>query len=89
MLWWRKHGRQKELEQCYQYAKKMYAQLPNPVPAGQTVEEYFGKNYEEAAKDPFIYGYMQFGQFIAVYEDKKLPRFDVFVKQFLLQHKNK
>ncbi|TFF35546.1 hypothetical protein [Mucilaginibacter psychrotolerans] len=27
MLWWRKHGRQKELEQCYQYAKKMYAPI--------------------------------------------------------------
>ncbi len=89
MLWWRKQGRSKELEQCYQYAKKMYAQLPNPVPAGQSVEEYFVKNYEEAAKDPFVYGYMQFGQFISVYEDQSLPRFNAFVKRFLKQRTKK
>lgn len=89
ILWWRKQGRQKELAKCYEYAKKMFASLPNPVPAGQSVEEYFGKNYEEASKDPFVYGYMQFSQFISVYEDKKLPSFDVFVKQFILQQTKK
>ncbi|WP_113634809.1 hypothetical protein [Nubsella zeaxanthinifaciens] len=88
ILWWRKQGRHKELEQCYQYAKKMYAQLPNPVPAGQRIEEYFGKNYEAAAKDPFVYGYMQFGQFINVYEDRSLPNFDSFLQQFLKQQSN-
>lgn len=67
----------------------MFAQLPNPVPNGQTPEEYFGKNYEEASKDPFVYGYMQFSQFISVYEDKKLPAFDVFIKDFISRYDNK
>ncbi len=89
ILWWRKQGRQKELAQCYAYAKKMFASLSNPVSAGQSVEEYFGKNYEEASKDPFVYGYMQFSQFIKIYEDKSLPNFDVFVKQFIQQHSKK
>lgn len=89
ILWWRKQGRLKELEQCYQYAKKMYQQLPNPVPKGQTIEEYFEKNYEQASKDPFVYGYMQFGQFISVYEDKSLTKFNDFVKQFIVNYKNK
>lgn len=83
ILWWRKQGRNKELKRCYTYAKKMFAHLPNPVPVGQSVEEYFGKNYEEASKDPFVYGYMQFSQFISIYEDQSLPSFDVFVKQFI------
>lgn len=83
ILWWRKQGRQKELAKCYAYAKKMFASLPNPVPVGETIEEYFGKNYEEASKDPFVYGYMQFSQFIKIYEDQSLPKFDVFIKKII------
>jgi hypothetical protein len=52
------------------------------VPEGQTVEEYFTKNYEQAAKDPFVYGYMQFAQFIKVYEDKTLPDFDTYITNY-------
>lgn len=89
ILWWRKQGRQKELAQCYAYAKKMFARLPNPVPVDQSVSEYFGKNYEKASQDPFVYGYMQFSQFISIYEDKTLPGFDVFVKQTIQQHSKK
>lgn len=89
ILWWRKQGRQKELAQCYAYAKKMFARLPNPVPAGQSVSAYFGKNYEQASRDPFVYGYMQFSQFINIYEDRTLPGFDVFVKQTIQQHSKK
>lgn len=83
MLWSRKHGRQAELEQCYQLTRKMYAMLPNPAPAGQTVEQYFTENYAQATQDPSVYGYMQFGQFIKIYEDKSLPDFDTFIRQFI------
>ncbi|MFN8275419.1 MAG: hypothetical protein U0X58_11145 [Flavobacteriaceae bacterium] len=79
-LYWKKIGRQKELEQCYSLAKKMFSQLKNPVPEGSTIEAYFTKNYEAATQDPFVYAYMQFGQFIAVYEDQSLPGFDDFMK---------
>ncbi len=83
ILWWRKHKRDKELKLCYDYAKKMWSKLPNPVPANMTEEEYFTKNYEEATQNPYTYGYMQFKQFIQIYEDKSLPDFDVFVKKYL------
>lgn len=83
MLWWRKQGKDKELKACYELAKSMYAKLPNPVPEGQTVEEFFTKNYVQAASDPFVYGYMQFGQFIKVYEDKTLPDFDTYITNYL------
>ncbi len=81
ILWWKKHHREKELKECYEAAKKMWAKLPNPVPEGSTIEEYFSKNYEEASANPYVYGYMQFKPFIEIYEDKNLPDFDTFIKQ--------
>ena len=58
----------------------MFAKLPNPVPAGTTKEDYFTNNYEQATQDPFVYAYMQFGQFITIYEDQTLPSFDAFME---------
>jgi hypothetical protein len=83
ILWWRKHKRTEELKLCYEYAKKMWSKLPNPVPANMSEEEYFTKNYEQASQNPYIYGYMQFRQFMQIYEDKSLPDFDVFIKNYL------
>lgn len=80
MLYWRKIGKKKQLKQCYELAKKMFAKLPNPVPEGMSKEEYFTKNYEEATQNPFVYAYMQFGQFIEIYEDQSLPSFDEYMK---------
>lgn len=81
ILWWKKHHREKELKECYEAAKKMWAKLPNPVPEGSTIEDFFSKNYEQASANPYVYGYMQFKQFIEIYEDKNLPDFDTFIKQ--------
>ena len=83
MLWWKKQGRSAELKTCYEMAKKVWAKLPNPIPAGITMEEYFTNNYEQATKDPYVYGYMQFKQFIMVYEDKSLKDFDSFMISYL------
>lgn len=80
ILYWRKIGKKKQLKQCHELAKKMFAKLPNPVPDGMSKEEYFTKNYEEATQNPFVYAYMQFGQFIEIYEDQSLPSFDEYLK---------
>ncbi|MBA2746333.1 MAG: hypothetical protein H0U44_08925 [Flavisolibacter sp.] len=85
MLWWRKQGKHKELKKCYKLAKKIMMQLKNPVPSGQTAEQYFTENYGEAGKNPFVYGYMQFGQFIKIYEDKSLTNFDTKIKELSKQ----
>ena len=58
----------------------MFVKLLNPVPEGMTKEDYFTKNYEQATQNPFVYAYMQFGQFIEIYENKSLPSFDEFMK---------
>lgn len=83
ILWWRKHKRSQELKLCYEYAKKMWLKLPNPVPNNISEEDYFTRNYEAASQNPYTYGYMQFKQFIEIYEDKNLPEFDIFIKQYL------
>lgn len=83
ILWWRKHKRNEDLKLCYEYAKKIWSTLPNPVPENMNEEEYFTKNYQEATKNPYVYGYMQFKQFIQIYEDKSLPEFDIFIKKYL------
>lgn len=73
----------KELNLCYLYAKKMLSKLPNPVPQDMKEEDYFTKNYEAASRNPYIYGYMQLKQFIEIYEDKKLPEFDIYIQTYL------
>lgn len=83
MMYWKKIGKQKELKQCYVFAKKMFAKLPNPIPEGQTKEVFFTKNYIEATKNPFVYAYMQFGQFIEIYESKTVLSYDDFLKSKL------
>lgn len=83
IMWWKKQQKTAELQQCYEYAKKMFAKLPNPVTDGSSVEAFFTKNYEEASQNPYTYGYMQFKQFIEIYETKNLPDFDTFVSSYL------
>ena len=83
ILWWRKNGRERELKQCYDYAKKIIPKMQNPTPTGQSTEQYYSDNYREATENPYYYGYMQFTQFVKIYEDKNLPNFDTFIKNYL------
>lgn len=85
ILYWRKAGKTKELENCYRYAKKMLSTLKNPVPKNENYKTYITSNYNKLAADPYKYGYIQFSQFVEIYEDKALPDFDVFIKRELLK----
>lgn len=87
VLWWRKHHQEKQLQQCYELAKHMMTKLSNPVPAGQTMQQYYSENYEQASQNPYVYGYMQFGQMVQIYEDKSLPDFDTFIRNYLKEQK--
>ncbi|MDN3202964.1 hypothetical protein [Algoriphagus sediminis] len=82
MQWWRKHGEQDDLAQCYEFAKHIMSILPDPVPKGETVQEYFNKNYDKVSSDPYIYGFLQFGQFIQVHDDGSLPDYDTLLKNY-------
>ena len=83
ILWWRKQGNMRELKACYDYATKMLAKLPNPLPQNQTMDQYYTVNYEEAIQNPYNYGFLQFSQFVEIYEDKNLTDFDTFVRSYL------
>lgn len=83
ILYWRKVKRNKELRQCYRYAKKMVSQLTNPAPEGEDPIKYFNEHYETLGADPYKYGYYQFAQFVKIYEDQTLKDFDEFISEFL------
>ncbi|RYF38443.1 MAG: hypothetical protein EOO38_24760 [Cytophagaceae bacterium] len=44
------------------------------------VKKYFTEHYNEFGQDPYKYGFIQFSQFVKVYEDKSLPDFNTYVK---------
>lgn len=83
ILWWRKQGKENDLKKCYEYTKEILKKLPNPVPEGKTKEQYFSENYRAATQDPNVYGWMQFSQFVKIYEDQTLPDFDTFVSDYI------
>lgn len=82
IAYWRSAGQKKELKKCYAYAKKMLTHLKNPVPTGENHKDYLTEHYDEISADPYKYGYIQFSQFIAIYENKKLPGFKTLMKNY-------
>ncbi|MBX2931629.1 MAG: hypothetical protein KF781_06780 [Chitinophagaceae bacterium] len=54
--------------------------MKNPVPANENYKEYITKHYNELASDPYKYGYIQFSQFVEIYENNKLSGFGTFIK---------
>ena len=85
ILYWRKVNRKGELAECYELAKKMVRELPNPVPPGEDPIKYFNEHYEELGADPYKYGFFQFYQIVKIYDDKTLPSFDTFIRQYLYE----
>ena len=82
IVYWRKVGKKNKLQQCYTYAKKMLTHLKNPVPEGEDTKRYMTKHYEEFTSDPYKYGYIQFSQFVEIYEDKNLNDFETLMKNY-------
>lgn len=85
ILWWRGIGKQKELEDCYHFIKKVLDKMPNPVPENVPIDRYFTENYNKVADDPMIYGFMQFKQFIEIYENSNQENFDSFLQHYLFK----
>lgn len=83
ILYWKEHGEAENLEKCYWCAKKMLSILKSPVPEGEDYKNYFTLNYSKLASDPYKYGYIQFSQFVEIYENKMLPDFRTYVNNFM------
>ena len=82
ILYWRANGESENLKRCYNYAQKMLKTLKNPVPENEDYKKYITKNYGKLASDPYKYGYIQFSQFVEIYENSKLPDFDTYIKNY-------
>ena len=82
ILYWKAAGEKRNLKKCYAYSKKMLKTLENPVPANEDYAKYITEHYSELASDPYKYGYIQFTQFVEIYEDKSLSNFDAFIKNY-------
>jgi hypothetical protein len=54
--------------------KNVLAHAPNPVPAGEDVEPYFNKHYEQLGPSP-AYPWFQSRMNVAAYEEKPSPSF--------------
>jgi len=81
ILYW-KEREIENLNKCYNYAKKMLEKLKNPVPENEDYKTYITKHYEELSSDPYKYGYIQFSQFVQIYEDKNLGSFEAYIKNY-------
>ena len=80
-LYWRKMGKEQELQQCYTMAKKALANLKDPIPENVDRKKYFTENYSAFLSQPEKYGYIQFSQIVEIFEDKTLPDFDTYIKK--------
>lgn len=87
LLYWRKKGMHKELQQCYILAKKIIANLKNPIPPGEDVKQYFTTHYYDFQKDPTKYPYIIGYQIVQAFEDESLPDFDTYIQQRLADKK--
>lgn len=82
ILYWKATGERDNLKKCYDYAKKMLKTLKNPVPENEDFKKYLTENYGKLASDPYKYGYIQFSQFVEIYDNKNLPDFDSYIKKY-------
>ncbi len=82
VLFLRASGESRQLDECYKYVRKMLVKIPDPVPPGENTEDYYNKNYAAIVRNPCGDTYYQFSQFVKIYEDKSLPGFDAFIKNY-------
>lgn len=80
VLWWKKTGRQKELETLVNMMKQGLKNSPLSLPENTDLKKYMKENYK--TMDPRDYNAIQCKQVIEIYEDKSLPDFDTFIANF-------
>jgi hypothetical protein len=83
MLYWMSVKEEDKLLKCYTYAKKMLRSLKNPVPPNNDPKKYITDHYEELSSDPYKYGYIQFSQFVEIYEGRNEKNLGQFLQAYL------
>lgn len=82
VAYWRSQGKDKELQQCYEFAKQAFKKLKNPVPENTDANKYINEHYWDLVNDPYKYAYIQFSQIIEILENKSLPDFQEYIKKY-------
>lgn len=82
VLYWRSKGKDKELQQCNEMAKKILTKLKNPIPENVDAKKYITEHYDELLKDPYKYAFVQFSQIVKILDDRSLPDFDAYIKKY-------
>jgi hypothetical protein len=85
VVYWRSKGRDKELQQCNEMAKKILTKLANPIPENADAKKYITAHYDELLKDPYKYAFIQFSQIVKILDDKSLPDFDAYIKKYFIK----
>jgi len=81
IAYWEKAGQEDALNMCYTYVKKMLSNLENPIPENNTFRSYFIKNFYNIGT--YKYAFLQFTQFIEIYENQSRHDFDELVKRHI------
>ena len=88
LLYWKKRAKNKEMAECYKIAKKALLQLKNPFPENVDKKKYFTTHYEAMGQNLDQYGYVQLDQIVKIFEDKNLPDFDTYIRQYISKKSN-
>lgn len=68
VAWWREHD-PKYLAKLMADFSAIEKKLPNPVPDGQSKQEYFAANYQRLGNDPQVYGWFLLQSAIDAYSE--------------------
>lgn len=82
VAYWRSKGKEKELQQCYEFAKMALSKLKNPIPENVDAKNYITEHYLDLVKDPSKYGYIQFSQIVEIMDNKSLSDFETYIKKY-------
>jgi len=72
LAYWRRRDSSFASGLVSQYRKE-YNALPNPVPAGEKLEDYFNDHYDDLGSNPAAYGWYQLRLVIAAADERPAP----------------
>lgn len=86
-FYWRSAGKEAELQQCLEWARKLIKVLPSPVPKGDLVSFHVKENRQRYQTDAVAWLYIQMHMLIDMMENEPPVAIDEFMGNFLLDLK--
>ena len=68
VAYWQTKGAAERLQTVIEWAERIGASLPDPVPEGEDPVAFFNSNYAKLGQNPNAYGYFQFSFFKEAYD---------------------